>query len=114
MRGFTSLLVFILSFISLVVSGPLHSTTYSSRLTSRQFHYPRALVDVCAHVDLARIEVLGLNLGNLGDICLCLSAFPLHLDMGVHHVDQAKLETLLKSSVRRGVLLLPSHPHGAF
>ena len=107
MRSFTPLLVFILSFVSFVVSGPLHSNTHSSRLTksyisSRQFHYPRALVDVCAGVDLSLAlgDTLGLNLGSLtGDICLCLSAFPLDLDL------DADIETRLKSYVRNGVLL---------
>ncbi|KAF9652707.1 hypothetical protein BDM02DRAFT_3183394 [Thelephora ganbajun] len=113
MRSFNPLLVLILSFVSFVVSGPLHSTTHPSRfaknpISSRQFHYPRALIDVCANIDLSVTlnDVLGLNLGSvLGDICLCLSAFPLNLDLYtdlqllVNVLGETKLEALLKTLV---------------
>ena len=120
MRSPTSLLVFVLSVVSFAVSSPLHSVTHSSRLakspiSSRQFHYPRALVDVCADIDLSLLvdDVLGLNL--LGDICLCLSAFPLDLSLDadlqllVESLGQTEVEALLETSVRLGVLLFASH-----
>ena len=126
MRSPTSLLVLVLSFISFAVSGPSHSTTHSSRLaknpiSSRQFHYPRTLVDVCADVDLSLLldDVLGLKLGSLlGDICLCLSAFPLDLDLYadlqllVSLLGETKVETLLQTFVRHDVLPFTLHSHG--
>lgn len=70
-------------------------------------------MDVCAEVDLSSAalnDALRLNLGTLlGDICLCLSAFPLHLDLNADLVDQTDLETLLKSFVRHDVLLFVPH-----
>ena len=114
MRSFNPLLVSILSFITFVASGPLHPNTHSSRLaenpiSSRQFHYPRTLIDVCANVDLSLLlnNVLGLNLGSLlGHSCLCLSAFPLdlktdtHLEAVVNILGETKVEALLKNLVR--------------
>ncbi|KAF9787828.1 hypothetical protein BJ322DRAFT_1105875 [Thelephora terrestris] len=84
MRSFNTLLVSTLSFVSLVASGPLHPNPHSSRLvanpiSSRQFHHPRALVDVCADL---RVIALPINIASLLDVtCLCLSAFPLGLDL---------------------------------
>jgi len=123
MRSLNSLLILVLSFVSFVISGPLHSTTHSSRLaknhvSSRQFHYPRALVDVCADVDLSLGlgDILRLNLGSLlGDICLCLSAFPLDLDayadlkLIVDLLGETKVEALLKTLVRRNIPLFVLH-----
>ena len=117
MRSFNPLLVLILSFVSFVLSGPLHSSTHSARLaknpiSSRQFHYPRAeVVDVCANVNLALVNVVGLNL--LGDICLCLSAFPLvlrtdsRLQLAAHTLGETKADVLLRSLVRRIILRFP-------
>jgi len=88
MHSLSSLIVIATSFVSLAVAGPFNPTTPSSRfakgpLSSRQFQYPRALFDVCSDIDLgsALESVIGVNLGNLGDICLCLSGFPLDLDL---------------------------------
>ena len=121
MRGSTSLLVSSLSFVSLVTSGPLrptHSSRFANNhISSRQFHYPRALVDVCADVDLSSIlgGVLGLNHRSLlGDICLCLSAFPLDLTLDanlqplVNLVGETGLETLLKTRVCHDLFLFVS------
>ena len=121
MRSFTSFLVPALSFVSLVAASPLPSTTYPTHLTknaisSRQYRYPRALVDVCADVDLSVIvdDLLGLDLGLLGDICLCLSAFPLKVDLDADvsllsnllgGID-ASVEALLHTAVRLYVLLI--------
>ena len=121
MRGFNPLIVLILSFVSFVASGRLHSNARSSRLpkgpvSSRQFHYPRALVDVCAHVDLSLLaNVLGLlQASGLGQICLCLSAFPLdltadaRLGLLVKSLGQAKAQATLKDLVCPTVFLSPS------
>lgn len=114
MRSFNPLLVPILSFVTFVASGPLHSITHSSRhpanpISSRQFHYPRALADVCVKVDVALLNVVGLNL--LSDTCLCLSAFPLNL--GVNGKTQlsalGQTESGLKSFVRHAILLPALH-----
>ncbi|OSX62115.1 hypothetical protein POSPLADRAFT_1143561 [Postia placenta MAD-698-R-SB12] len=54
-----------------------------------QRHAPRALLDVCAYIDLDVLEDLGIDLGiPLGaildlDVCLCLSLFPLVLETDV-------------------------------
>ena len=120
MRSFNPLLALILSFAALVASGPLHSNTHSSRfagnpISSRQFHYPRALVDICAEVNLSAIlgDVVGLlNLGGLfGDICLCLSALPLDLDFNANlklsgnTPNQAQVQALVKNFVCYSVFL---------
>ena len=117
MRGFNSLLVLTLSFVSLAVSGPLHSNIHSSPFArspvpSRQFHYRRTLGDICANVDLsaAGLGLVGLS----GDICLCLSTLDLDLEANVNL--KATLgsagEVDLKAVVRRTIFLLallPSH-----
>lgn len=119
MRGLTSLIVSVLSFVTLVVSGPLQSSTRSSRsaenhVSARQFHYPRALLDVCADVDLS--SVLGLDLGRLlGHVCLCLSAFPLDTDLDatlqllVNNVGEANLKALVRHDPPQPRL---PHSHG--
>jgi len=124
MRSFTSLFVFALSFVALVVSTPLQSNTHSSRfaknpISSRQFRYPRALADVCANVDVSLILDGALKLGSSGNICLCLSALPLNLDsntnlqllanlIGAGNV-QAKLEALVRHDPLPFVSLSNSH-----
>ena len=121
MHGLSSLFVFALSFVSLAVAGPLNPTTPSSRLpknliSSRQFHYKKALIDICADVDLSVLldDVLGLDVSLLGDICLCLSAFPLNLDLNVdlqllaNVLGGTELDVLLRTLVRHDVLLLTS------
>ena len=113
--------------MSFVVSGPSHSTIHSSRLarnpvSSRQFHYPRSLVDVCADVDLSLLlddALAGLKLSLLGDICLCLSAFPLDLDLYadlgllVDVLGETEVEARLKTLVRYDLLPfnVVSHSH---
>ncbi|TFY80076.1 hypothetical protein EWM64_g3938 [Hericium alpestre] len=54
-----------------------------------QHHEPRALLDVCAAIDLNAIVnllPLGIDLGAIAglDICLCLSALPLSITADVH------------------------------
>jgi hypothetical protein len=121
MRSFNPLLVIVLSFVSFVLSGPLQSSTHSSRLarnpiSSRQFHYPRALVDICAEVDLSLplTNVVGLNLrGVSGNICLCLSAFPLNLrtdsrlQVLAHVLGETQVDVILKSLVRHAIFRFP-------
>ena len=100
MRSPISLLVPILSFISFVVAVPFHASSPSSRLaknhvSTRQFHYPRTLGDVCADIDLSLIPK-GVDLGT----CLCLSAFPLNLDLSLaDSFVEANLKTLVRHSV---------------
>lgn len=65
------------------------STTDPDVLTSRQYHAPRALLDVCVYLDvdvLAGLNLLGIPLdAALGtDICLCLSALPVLLKTNIH------------------------------
>lgn len=123
MRSFNPFLVLILSFLTFAASSPLHPITHSSRLTknslsSRQFHYPRTIVDVCANVDLSLIfgGIAGLDvLGLFGNMCLCLSAFPLDLDihaglaLPVKNLGQTKVQSLLQNCVRHAVFLVTFH-----
>ena len=111
MRGFNSILVLTLSFVSLALSGPLHSNIHSpfarSPVPSRQFHYRRALFDTCANVDLS---AAGLS----GEICLCLSTLNLDLDANVNlkttldSVSKVYLETVVRRTTFL-FALLPSH-----
>lgn len=121
MRSLISLIAIAFSFVPLAVAGPFGPTTRSSRvarnpISSRQFQHSRALVDVCANIDLSLKfeDVPGADPGNLNDICLCLSAFP--LDLGLYTDLQGLtsllggtgLDTLLQSFVRHDALLLTS------
>ena len=120
MRSLSSLIVIATSFVSLAFAGSFKPTP-SSRfakgpLSSRQFQYPRGLFDTCSDIDLALVleSVIGVNLGNLGDICLCLSGFPLDLDLYTNLQVPASLlggtalNSLLQKTVRHDVLLLIS------
>lgn len=66
-------------------------------------------------------DALGLNLGSIlsdVDICLCLSAFPLRLDLDadlellVNLLGETELETLLETFVRYYILVSVSRSHG--
>ncbi len=70
--------------------------TTSDALTSRQYHVPRALLDVCVYLDtgaLAHLNVLGIPIGTLLDldVCLCASALPVLLSTNVELKVLAKL-----------------------
>ena len=84
MRGFTSLLLLLLSALSLTSARPRSSSSYTGPndvVARRQFHTPRALLDTCADIDLG-VFLPGLA-DVLGHVCLCLSAFPLDLGLDV-------------------------------
>jgi len=62
----------------------------NATVSLHQYHAPRALLDVCANINLnvlenLHLDLLGLPLGALVDldICLCLSLFPLILTTDV-------------------------------
>ena len=117
MRSFNPLLVLILSFVPFVLSFPSPSSRLAkNQISSRQFHYPRTLIDICANIDLSLLlpDVLGLNLGS--STCLCLSAFPLDLSVDSHtklaakNIDPIQLDLQMRRLVRHFSFLftLPS------
>jgi hypothetical protein len=62
----------------------LHFASAHNPTTGSLHHRPRALLDVCAYLDvdlLPDASILGLSIGGLVhiDVCLCLSALPLYL-----------------------------------
>jgi hypothetical protein len=66
----------------------LNPNPVSQSKSSRHYHQPRALLDVCASIDadlLSGQSILGIPLDGLldTDICLCLSALPLYLETNV-------------------------------
>jgi hypothetical protein len=90
--------------------APTPATAASRLLSSRQHVSPRALVDVCASLDIKALASIGsLASSLLGvDICLCLSAFPLKLStnvgsralldlLGGQDVVETKLKALINS-----------------
>lgn len=84
MRGFTSLVLLSLSVFNFSFAvARSRSHAGDNAIARRQHHVPRALIDVCASVDLAILanNVLGIDVGDVfGHVCLCLSAFPLDLE----------------------------------
>jgi hypothetical protein len=82
--GLTSLVLFLISTLSFTSARPRSFASHSDSndaIARRQYHAPRALLDTCANVDL------GILLHHVGDVstkvCLCLSLFPLDLDLFV-------------------------------
>ena len=80
-----------LSFLQLTSALHSHALRHKPRqnpvsIARRQYHAPRALLDVCAYLDLdlgIELDLLGIDLNNPLHIqlCLCLSALPLYLDI---------------------------------
>ena len=91
MRLATTLLLSSLSASHLAVAFNSHSTRNRHGFRSislRQHHEPRAIFDICAYLDvdlLGEQSILGLSLGEVGhiDLCLCLSALPVYLATNV-------------------------------
>lgn len=76
MRGFTSLVLLCLSVLPFsFAAARSRSHNSENAISRRQHHVPRALVDICASLDLGILanNVAGLDVGDVfGHVCLCL------------------------------------------